>query len=154
MKTFVTTRLRRLDWPARYKFLTIPHPVCTLALLFFLFQRDGTGLTRLSLAAALWHECGHLLVYRLLYGEWPPMRLQFTGFSLEGRALSRKQDIWVTLAGPAANFLASLAFWSAAQRQAGYGLYACAAVNLWVGAFNLLPVSPLDGRRIWRLLRD
>ena len=53
MKTFVTTRLRRLDWPARYKFLTIPHPVCTLALLFFLFQRDGTGLTRLSLAAAL-----------------------------------------------------------------------------------------------------
>ena len=73
---------------------------------------------------------------------------------MEGCALSRKQDLWVTLAGPAANFLASLAFWSAAQRQAGYGLYACAAVNLWVGAFNLLPVSPLDGRRIWRLLWD
>ncbi len=154
MKMSIMTRLRRLDWPVRYKFLTIPHPVCTLALLFFLLQRDGLGLTRLSLAAALWHESGHLVAYRLLCGGWPPLRMQFTGFSLEGRLLSRAQDLWVTLAGPAANFLACLGFWAAARQQAAYALYACAAVNLWVGAFNLLPVGPLDGRRLWKLLRD
>ena len=154
MKASIMTRLKRLDRPIRYKFLMVPHPVCTLALLFFLFQRDGTGLARLSLAAALWHESGHLLAYRLLRGDWPPLQVQFTGFSLEGRLLSRGQDLWVTLAGPAANFLACLGFWSAARYKASYGLYACAAVNLWVGAFNLLPVGPLDGRRLWKLLRD
>ena len=154
MKILSMIHPRRWDKPICYKNLRLEYPFCTLAALFFLLGRDSAGLIRLSFGAALLHESGHLLVYRRLQGRWPALKVTLTGFSLAAGALSRKNDFWVTLAGPLANLLAFGACWGAAQYKAGYSLYFFAAANFCMGVFNLLPVPPLDGRRLWELVRD
>ena len=154
MKILSMIHPRHWDKPICYKTLRMEYPFCTLAALFFLLSRDGSGLIRLSLGAALLHESGHLLVYRRLQGRWPVLKITLTGFSLAAGYLDRKNDLWVTAAGPLTNLLVFGFCWGAAQYKAGYGLYFFAAANFCMGAFNLLPVPPLDGRRLWKLIRD
>ena len=154
MKILSMIHPKHWDKPLCYKKVKIEYPFCTLAARFFLLSRDGTGLVRMGLGAALLHESGHLTVYRRLKGEWPALKVTLAGFSLAAWPLDRKSDLWVTAAGPLANFLAFGACWAAAQYKAGYSLYFFAAANFCVGVFNLLPVPPLDGRRLWELMRD
>ncbi len=66
---------------------------------------------------------------------------------------------WIAIAGPALNFvLAALAFpfWLRGVVDEGHPdalgvwIQSFFAVNLWVGAFNLLPAFPMDGGRLLR----
>ena len=56
--------------------------------------------------------------------------------------LSYRREILVALAGPAANLLTGLAAYCG-------GACLTAALSFGIGAFNLLPIRPLDGGTVW-----
>jgi stage IV sporulation protein FB len=110
---------------------------------------NGWRLLAEVLSAAALHELGHWLVLRLLGVRVTRLRLGVFGAVLEtdsGR-LSYGQELAAVLAGPGTNLLCALALTAA-----GPGLEEAAGAHLVLGAFNLLPVRPLDGGRALYLL--
>lgn len=93
--------------------------------------------------AALLHELGHALALWALGRPPRSLRLNALGASLElGDGLSYPQELLSAAAGPAVSLLC-------AWLGAGSGHYLFAGVSLTLGLFNLLPVPPLDGGRIF-----
>ncbi len=145
----------RRSGPPPERHLRIEHPLTLLFAAAFLLGWDGSGLLRLGLLCALLHEAGHVLAFRALLGRWPCVVVGLTGLRipLRGVFLRRRQELWLAAAGPLANLagcLAALAWMAAAG--AALGGYWFAAVNLLVGAANLLPLPGLDGARILQSL--
>ncbi len=98
------------------------------------------------LLAAICHELGHYAVLRLLGGQVESITVTMLGAEMRiapTHPLSYGGELLATLAGPAANLLLALLF--------GLGghfapvLYLFSGVQLILGAFNLLPITPLDG---------
>ena len=116
-----------------------------LLLLGTLFWLDeGIGLLPWGLLACLLHELGHVAVGAALGGSVKGFSLTAVGaeLSITYRApLTYGRDSLVALAGPAANLLAGVLF-------TALGWSLAAALSLAVGAFNLLPILPLDGGRV------
>ncbi len=113
-----------------------------LGVLFWL--DDGIGLLPWGLLACLLHELGHITVAAALGGQVDGLSLTVVGAELRIRydaPLNYVQDGLVALAGPTANLLAGGLFTTL-----GWGI--AAAISLAVGAFNLLPILPLDGGRV------
>lgn len=107
------------------------------------------------LLGAVVHECGHLLVLRLFHVPIEGLRLTALGAELSARGaekLSYGRELLVTLSGPAANAVAAVFFAQLAYRTAWPEGYAFAGANVILGAYNLLPIPPLDGGRILYLL--
>lgn len=116
-----------------------------LLLLGALFWLDeGIGLLPWGLLACVLHELGHVAMASILGGRVEALSLTAVGAELRiayGAPLSYGLESLVALAGPAANLLAGgLALW--------LGWEPAAALCLAVGAFNLLPILPLDGGRV------
>lgn len=116
-----------------------------LLLLGALFWLDeGIGLLPWGLLACILHELGHIAMAALLGGRVEALSLTAVGAELRieySAPLSYGQDSLVALAGPAANLLAGgLALWLRWEP--------AAVLCLAVGAFNLLPILPLDGGRV------
>lgn len=116
-----------------------------LLLLGALFWLDeGIGLLPWGLLACLTHELGHVAAALLSGGRVERLRLSVVGaeLSFSYRApLSYGRDSLVALAGPAENLLLGGVFFALHR-------HLPAAISLGVGAFNLLPVLPLDGGRV------
>lgn len=113
-----------------------------LGLLFWL--DEGVGLLPWGLTACMAHELGHMAVAAALGGRMERLTLTAVGAELRisyDAPLTYSRDCLVALAGPAANLLAgglALALrWELA-----------AVLTFAVGAFNLLPILPLDGGRV------
>lgn len=138
------------------KRLKISQPVLLLAGLVLLLLRDPLGLVRMALAASLLHEAGHVAVFRLYKGRWPVLRISARGIGMQlwGEWFTPSQQLWLAAAGPLANFLISGLVLLWLGHRASYAGYFFASTNLCVGLFNLLPLGPLDGRRIWQVLRQ
>ena len=103
---------------------------------------DPSHTAALCLLASLMHELGHLGVM-LYYGLYPK-RIAVGLFGVrmeqqEGVALGYRQQIWLSLAGPAVNLAVGGGLWLII----GFGT--AAAVNLLLAAMNLLPIQALDG---------
>ena len=102
----------------------------------------------LMVLAAMLHELGHLTALRLVGADVEG--IYFTSFGAEIRVDTRYlpygRDIFCTLAGPAVNILAAVILARCA------GDYLLAGANLLQGAFNLLPLTGLDGARALHLL--
>lgn len=114
-----------------------------LILLSVLFFLDENGVLFLFLLAAAAHEAGHFVALYLCGGRFLYLELSAAGALLRYRAKGRTvQRLCIAAAGPAASFLCAAL---AAQGQA----YAFAGANVLLGAFNLLPILPLDG---WTVL--
>ena len=130
-------------------------PALTLAGLFWCLYGDSAGFFRLGLLASVLHEWGHVLAYRGMTGRWPRLCVDGLGIGLElaSRELTPRRELILAAAGPAVNLLlAGLGWLWVVQVRAGYYPAFFAAANLCVGAFNLLPVGELDGRRILKLI--
>ncbi len=105
---------------------------------------EGVGLLPWGLLACLLHELGHIAAAAAFGGRMTGLSLTIVGAELQmdyEAPLSYSQDSLVALAGPAVNLLLGGLFTAL-----GWGLPA--ALTLAVGAFNLLPILPLDGGRV------
>lgn len=119
-----------------------PGFLLTLGLLYWL--DEGVGLLPWGLLACVVHELGHIGAAAILGGSVKEISLTAIGAELNlgyDKPLTYGQDSMVALAGPAFNLL-----FGALTLALGWPL--AAAITLAVGAFNLLPVLPLDGGRI------
>lgn len=117
-----------------------------LLLLAWLNYCDTQMLFPLALSAAAVHEAGHWAAIRAVHGRIQLLRLSAVGaeLQLEG-TLSYARELVCALAGPAVNlFVAFLA------AKAGWDVFA--GLNLALGTFNLLPVSALDGGRVFNCI--
>ena len=132
--------------------LRLRAPAATLVLLALGLMADGTGVLRWGLAAALWHETGHLLAWAVLVRRPMQLELSPAGFclSMRGVVLTPWRERLLAAAGPAANFIGCIGtlVWMDA---AGYRYAGCwfAAANLLLGVFHLLPLPGFDGARLW-----
>ncbi len=108
-------------------------------LLSLLFLADDQHNLWLFLAAAGLHECGHYMALRCVGGKLIDLRLTAAGAVMRYRLRdSAPRRAAIALAGPLANMLAALI-------AAHLGAYPFAGANVILGAFNLLPILPLDG---------
>ena len=116
-----------------------------LFLLGALFWLDeGVGLLPWGLMACAVHELGHIAAAAALGGRIEGLSLTVVGAELRigyEVPLTYGRDSLVALAGPAANLL-----WGGLALALHWEL--AAALALAVGAFNLLPIMPLDGGRV------
>jgi stage IV sporulation protein FB len=108
----------------------------------------GAYLLLLTVIAVAAHELGHYLALRRRGGEVQAVRLELTGVSMEyGGALSYGGELSLALGGPAAS-LALAALCAFFGRVSAFApLYHLSGLSALLGAFNLLPVYPLDGGR-------
>lgn len=105
---------------------------------------NGWRLLAAVLGAAAVHEAGHFLALRLLGTRALGLRIGVLGAVLEteNSRLSYGGELAAVLAGPGANLLGA-----AVLTALGPGLETAAGACLVLGAFNLLPLRPLDGGR-------
>lgn len=108
---------------------------------------NGWKLLAVILSASVVHELGHLAALRALGARILGLRVGVFGAVLETdqSGLSYGRELAAVLAGPVANLL------GAALLTAG-GFETAAGAHLVLGAFNLLPMRPLDGGRACYLL--
>ena len=111
-----------------------PEAAAAACLLFYL---DPSGAFLPFLAAAALHEAAHIAALWLCGGRGMRLRLGGTGAVLSHAPLPPGRLVFCALAGPAANLICLAAFARCAPR--------LAAVSALLGAYNLLPVEPLDG---------
>ena len=125
-------------------------PVLLCGVLYLLLYFDASGFLRLGLLAAFLHEWGHIGVYLLLFRRFPLIEVTFTGFCMQVRQdrLTDRQRFCLAAAGPGANFILALLWWVRLCRRTTVPGSAFLAANLLTGAFNLLPVPPLDGAQL------
>lgn len=135
--------------------LRLPHPIGMsrirltvspgfVAALCVFAWADRTGLLLPFLVSALCHETAHLLALFLLRIPVQEISVSAGGTVISASLRQEPREAWAVLAGPAANLLLagiSGGFWP--------GLRLCAILQL---GWNLLPVYPLDGGRLCRLL--
>ena len=103
---------------------------------------NGWHLTTVILGAAAVHELGHWAVLKVLGVRILGLRISALGavLAVDRRGLSYGKELAAVLAGPAANLLSAAVL-------ARMGLETAAGGHMVLGAFNLLPIRPLDGGR-------
>lgn len=111
---------------------------------------DKTNTAVLTVFAAVIHESGHLLCM-LACGEKPsrillaPFGMCITRFS----NCSHRREMFIALAGPAANLFTAAVLLAVMCICDLHGLFKPIAVNITLAVFNLLPIEPLDcGRAV------
>jgi stage IV sporulation protein FB len=128
----------RLEWR---RITAAPGFLLLAAVLLYLDQ--GIGFLKWYLLGAVLHEFGHILAAKVMSGRVERLSLSVAGAELKfsyRKMLSYGEENLVILAGPAVNLLVGAVV--------GTRIPLLAAANLGIGAFNLLPVMPLDGGRV------
>jgi Zn-dependent protease len=125
----------------------------------------SVGLIVLFFVCVILHELGHSLTARRYGINVPRIMLLPIGGMAEMDRIPRKpsQELLITVAGPAVNFLLVALLlplvWRGLVRGEDILVYSVDGVvyqlwwaNLIMGIFNLAPVFPMDGGRIFRAL--
>ena len=130
--------------------LVFRDPLLLCGALYLLLWFDASGFLRIGLCVAILHEMGHVFVYLLLFRRFPIIEVTMTGFCMRtrGQTLTRGQTFLLAAAGPGMNTLWAMRMEQCATIRGSAFL----AANLLTGAFNLLPVPPLDGAQMLRCL--
>ena len=129
-------------FPDRPRLEASPGFLLLLGALYWL--DEGVGLLFWGLLACAVHELGHVAAALAFGGRAERLSLTAVGAELTftyRTPLTYGRDSLVALAGPAANLLLGGLFFALNR-------YLPAVLSLGVGAFNLLPILPLDGGRI------
>lgn len=107
------------------------------------------------ISASVLHELGHLAALRHYGVRVRALRLTALGAELEAPKLVRlsyPRELIVTLSGIAVNLLCAALLAVLVRHSGGESAYLFAGAHLVLAAFNLLPVSTLDGARALLLL--
>ena len=131
--------------------IRLRQPELLLLGLWLGLTHDHLGILRISLLCSLLHESGHIAAWIVFTGIRPVLELSpgGIGLCLGSAQLSPRQEGVLAAAGPAVNLIVAGAAYLWMQRSASYWGWFFLGTNLLVGGFNLLPVGPLDGKRIW-----
>ena len=134
----------------RYGPLVFRDPLLLCGALYVLLYFDASGFLRLGLLAAFLHEWGHIGVYLALFGQFPVIEVTLTGFCMHtrGREMTLWQTALLAAAGPAVNLVLAGLWMLRLEQRATIRASAFLAANLLTGAFNLLPIPPLDGAQL------
>lgn len=133
-------------------------PLLLCCVLYALLLFDSGGFLRLGLAAAALHELGHIIVYAFITRRLPVIAVTVTGFCMRTRGdrLTPLETLCLAAAGPLTNALLAALWALLLSRRATVKGSAFWAANILTGAFNLLPVPPLDGAQLlsgaWTIL--
>ena len=121
-----------------------------MALLFFvgMMLTDRSGICIAAVAAALFHEAGHLLAARWMHIGLSGVRVDLFGarIAIGGRAVSYGQEWLLCAAGPCASLLLAAAVAPLCKDSEFFLALACA--SLLLGGLNLLPIRSFDGGRM------
>ena len=136
--------------------LVFRDPLLLCSVLYFLLYFDASGFLRLGLLAAFLHEWGHILVYCALLRRFPVIEVTMTGFCmrLPSQGLAPVRRFWLAAAGPAVNFVLAGIWVLRLEQSMTIRGSAFWAANLLTGAFNLLPIPPLDGAQMLAALHE
>ena len=134
--------------------LSFQDPLILCGALSILLYFDASGFLRIGLLAAVLHEMGHILVYLFLRHRFPYIEVTMTGFCMKTRAerFLANEQLLLAAAGPGVNILLAALAGFCLSRRATIWMSGFFAANLLTGAFNLLPIPPLDGAQILRCL--
>lgn len=119
------------------------------ALLIYL---DGGALFWAAILGAVLHELGHYAAARFCGVNIKRLNLTASGAEMElstVRSVPYIQELFITLAGPAINLAGAVLL--AHAPTSWESRYLHAGVQLSLGAFNLLPLYPLDGGAVVRI---
>lgn len=106
----------------------------------------------LVVLSILFHELGHALVAKAYQQTGISITLHgFGGFASISGSRTLLEDLWITLAGPAATFLTAALFYVMSV-YAGDGVQGrifgiLAELNVGLGVINMIPLMPWDGGR-------
>ena len=102
--------------------------------------------------SVLLHELGHALTARSFGVSTRRIVLTPIGGIAELNAMPRspRAEFWIALAGPVVSLGLAASSWTLAPVSGIF--YGLAAINLMLGLFNLVPVFPSDGGRIFRAI--
>lgn len=112
-----------------------------------LYYRGGAALLPAVMLPVAAHELSHILALRLFGHRIETLTLEPRGLFIRYRGGDRG-ELLAALAGPLGGAVYALAFWNARTPW----LRDSAGLSLLLTAFNLLPVSPLDGGRVFSWL--
>lgn len=112
---------------------------------------ESSNLLVWGLSSALLHELGHILVM-ILVGH-KPSKITFNVFDIDIKDNSRnnrdyKEDIFILLGGPTANFLIVAVLWVLYVNCKNEDILILITENLFLGIFNIMPIESLDGGQI------
>lgn len=132
--------------------LEVISPGFLLLVTAFALQQSGELLVSILLASGL-HELGHWAALRSFGVRAERFRLAAWGARMVcGAGLSYGQELAAVLAGPAVNLLCGFVCAQASGRMGWESGYLYAGAHVILGAFNLLPISVLDGGRAIELI--
>ncbi len=125
-------------------------PFAASAAVILMLDKGGMALP-VFLCCAL-HEAGHILLLSLCSAPPDAIILGVFGMRIERGevCLDYRREAVCALAGPAANFIFSLAALPLASRYPAALKFA--ALSAGIGVFNLLPVEPTDGAAVLKSL--
>lgn len=104
-------------------------------------------------AAAFVHEMGHFTALRVFGGSVCRIEMTAAGFNMNISGLSGKtQELVCTAAGPFAGLCFAYVFSCASNMWGSKWLGMCAGYSYVFTVFNLLPVYPLDGGRMLKII--
>jgi Zn-dependent protease len=115
-----------------------------------IFAADAWYLFALIAVAVAAHEAGHYFALRVSGGEVLRVTISALGVAMRyGGHLSYGGEVFTALMGPVASGLLALACIALGRTAGAFQtqLFQLSGVSLLLGAFNLLPVYPLDGGR-------
>lgn len=120
------------------------------AMLTVIFAMDEKMISIVAIFSVALHELGHIAAMMVLKKH--PAEIYFGIFGVRIKhntyKLSYGQELFVVICGPLVNAILFVTFFVVYLAFEEYLFLVISAVNLSVGAFNLLPVFALDGGRI------
>ena len=122
--------------------------ILTSLLLIF----DKSGYMSLSILSSIIHELAH--IFTMIFIKLPPKEIsvKYYGIEIKSQYGGKKQAITVALSGPFANIVIFAVSMVVNKIYPNELLMYFAIINLVIGAFNLLPISSLDGGDLLSLM--
>lgn len=115
-------------------------------MLSFLLITDQTGFMSASVLAVAVHEIGHLVAMYFTKSLPESIRFGFGGIEIISRSFTTfSKSLAVCISGPIANIIFFFLFYLVGKCADSLTFLCFAAVQLLVGAINLMPIRGLDG---------